>query len=170
MRVELRRKRPWRRWAWLAMALAAMPSVVLAGCGAGGGTSASLTTDTHSARFATDAEKVAFLRRYLVFASPVQAAEFHVVYYDNSGGVPGPSDWDIHAALKVAPEDVALWTEGLRPADAAGADLAWVAALLPPEPRWARASSPKVYERPGEGVLVATYVPEGIVLKHVWTR
>jgi len=156
-----------RRVARLAVALLA----ALAACGSpgpGGGAGASLTTDTHSAQFATDAEKIAFLRRYLVFASPVEATEFHVVYHDNSGGVPGPSDWDIHAALKVAPADVSLWTVGLRQVDAAGVDLSWGDDLLPREARWARASPPKAYERPGEGVLVAAFEPEGIVLKHAW--
>src|SRR5262245_18839405 len=102
----------------------------LAGCGSGGGVSASLTTDTRSAQLATDAEKIAFLRRYVKLSSAVEATEFHIVYHDNAGGrVPGPSDWDIRVALKVAPADVPAWTGGLQERAAAGVDLSWAITL-----------------------------------------
>jgi hypothetical protein len=143
----------------------------LAACGAPGGASTSLTTDTRSAQFATEAEKIAFLRRYVRLYSPVEATEFHIVYHDNSGGrVPGPSDWDMRVALKVAPADVPAWTGGLRESDGAGANLSWGIDLFPNEGRWAHTSHPRVYERAGGGVLVAAFAPEGIVLKRIWTE
>src|SRR5262245_72943 len=70
-------RRMWRvacraRLAGLACS-AMLLLTALAGCGAGGGVSASLTTDTQSAQLATDAEKIAFLRRYVRLSSSVEA-------------------------------------------------------------------------------------------------
>ena len=124
--------------------------------------SPSLTTDTLSSTLSDDAAKVAFLGRYLKLASPVEAAEFHVIYHDNSGGmVPGPSEWDIQAVMKVAPADLPAWTSGMTPTEAA--DLSWGRSLLGPEPRWAVHSALRVYQR--GRTIVAVFEPEGIVFK-----
>jgi hypothetical protein len=162
----------WRPWRVACLAgLAVLLLSVPAACGAPGGASTSLTTDTRSAQFATDAEKIAFLRRYVTLYSPVEATEFHIVYHANSGErAPGPADWDMRVALKVAPGDVLAWTSGLRDIDAAGADLSWSADLALGDQRWAHTSPPRVYERASGGVLVAAFVPEGIVLKRIWTE
>jgi len=158
---------------WSVVRCAVLLLVALSACGApgaGGDTGVSLTTDTYSAQFARDAEKFAFLRRYVTLSSAVEATEFHIVYHDNAGGrVPGPSDWDMRVALKVAPADVPAWTSGLHEIDGAGVDLWWGTDLLPNIPRWARASQPRIYERTEDGVIVATYAPEGVILKHIWT-
>ena len=131
---------------------------------------ADLSTDTRSSEFATDAEKVGFLAQYLKLFSEVEAAEFHIVYYDNSGSrVPGPSEWEMRAAMNVAPEDVALWTKGMQPIDAGTIDLSWALELLPDEPRWALETEPTVYQR-GAGTTVAIFAKEGIVFKRVTTN
>jgi hypothetical protein len=156
----------WFLWCvlqLLALAACGMP-------GTRGRVSSSLTTDTWSAQFATDAEKLAFVRRYLTLASAVEATEFHIVYHDNAGGpVPGPSEWNMHVALKLAPADLPAWTSGLQEIDGRDIDLSWGSELLPNTPRWVRTSQPWVYQRAGGGVLVAVFVPEGIILKHLWT-
>jgi hypothetical protein len=145
--------------------------VALAACGTSGArgeTSASLTTDTYSAQFATDAEKITFLRRYITLYSAIEATEFHIVYHDNAAGaVPGPSDWDMRVALNVTPADVSAWTNGLQEADSAGIDLSWGTDLLPDASRWAHTSQPRIFQR--EGVIVATFASEGVILKHIWT-
>jgi hypothetical protein len=106
------------RSAWTGVCCVILLLVALAACGTSGTkdvTSASLTTDTRSAQLATDAEKIAFLHRYITLYSAVEATEFHIVYHDNAGGaVPGPSDWDMRVAVKVAPADVSTWTDGLQ--------------------------------------------------------
>lgn len=148
--------------------LAVLLALGLTACGWPGKAAANKTTDTRSAAFTTDAEKIAFLEQYLKLASPVKATEFHIVYHDNETGfVPGPSDWDIRAVLLVAPADLPRWTDGLQAVAAQGVDLAWAYALLPPEQRWQITSPPMVYERPG--ALVAVFAQEGIVFKRVWT-
>jgi hypothetical protein len=74
-----------------------------------------MSTDTHSKQFATDPDKIQFLKRYLTFPTAVEAAEFHVVYQDNSGGgIPGPSDWDMQVVLKVAPQNLSAWTHNVK--------------------------------------------------------
>jgi hypothetical protein len=138
--------------------------------GARGETSASLTTDAQSSQFATNAEKIAFLGRYITLSSAVETTEFHIVYHDNAiGAVHGPSDWDMRVALKVAPVDIPAWTDGLQEIDGAGVDLSWGTDLLPNTSTWARASQPRVDERAGGGALVASYAAEGIIRKRIWT-
>lgn len=48
---------------------------------------------------------MAFIRRYLELRAAVTDADFHVVFHDNSHGIPGPSDWSIVAVLRVKPGD-----------------------------------------------------------------
>jgi len=156
-----------------AVCCAILLLVTLVACGtssARGETSASLTTDTYSSQFATDAEKITFLRRYLTLYSAIEATEFHIVYHDNAGGaVPGPSDWDMRVTLKVAPANIPAWTSGLQEIDSAGVDLAWGTDLLPDTSRWARTSRPHIFQRADGGVIIATFAAEGVILKHIWT-
>jgi hypothetical protein len=129
---------------------------------------ASLTTDASSAQFATNAEKIAFLRRYVTLYSAVEATEFHIVYHDNAGGrISGPSDWDMRVALKVAPADTPAWTSGLQAVGPTGIDLSWGTDLPLSDSHWARTTSPRVYQR--AGVIVAAFAAEGIILKRLWT-
>jgi hypothetical protein len=80
----------------------------------------SRTTDTRSDTLPTPAARVEFLARYLKLRAPVTDAAFHVVWHDNSGGgVPGPSDGSIVAALRVSPADAKAWLADARPATAA---------------------------------------------------
>lgn len=129
------------------------------------GTTANKSTDTLSAEFDSDTEKIAFLDQYLVLHSAVEAAEFHIVYHDNSTGfVPGPSDWNIQAVLKVAPADVSRWTDGRQLVATDSVDLAWGYALLPDEARWQVQSQPMIYT--SLGAIIVVFAPEGILFTH----
>lgn len=131
-------------------------------------TAAGKTTDTRSAALPSDADKIAFLQQYLTLPSPIAATEFHIVYHDNAaGGLPGPSDWDMQAAIKVTPADLPRWTDGMQQVATGEVDLGWGYALLPHEPRWTIASQPVVYTR--AGTIVAVFEREGIVFKRVFT-
>lgn len=125
-----------------------------------------MSTDTHSKQFATDTAKIQFLKRYLSFPTAVEAAEFHVVYHDNSGGmVPGPSDWDMQVVLKVAPQDLSAWTHNLK-VTSEQQDLAW-GYRLAQQRGWKPQSKPKVYT--GAGKIVAVFEKEGFIFKRLTT-
>ncbi|CAN5436343.1 hypothetical protein BH10CHL1_BH10CHL1_02840 [soil metagenome] len=133
------------------------------------GIASNRTTDTRSAQFTTDREKLAFLEKYLTLYSAVEAAEYHIVYHDNAAGaVPGPSDWDIQVVLKMAPENLLLWTVDMQPVEPASIDLTWAYPLLPTEPRWKVQAQPRVYTR--SNVVVAIFPEQGILFKRVWTQ
>ncbi len=96
--------------------------LLVAGCGQTGPPS----TDTHSKRFATLADKVTFLQNYVRFKRNYRQLDFAVRYVNNSGGlVPGPSEWDIRLVAVVPPGELAAWTAGLAPA--ASPDTSWLA-------------------------------------------
>ena len=134
----------------------------------------SLTTDTHSSQLSSDREKVEFLAKYLALKSGVQAAEFHVVYRDNSTGiVPGPSDAEVEAVLKVRPADVRLWVSGMQRQEVDGTgrsvrdQLAWGYALLPDAAMWRVSSEPAVFRSGSGSTTVAAFESEGIVMTRV---
>lgn len=139
----------------------------LMGCSSLGQAVPSKTTDTRSTSFATESEKIAFLKQYLTMPSAVKQTEFHVVYHDNSGGfVAGPSEWDIQAAIRIAPDDIVHWTDGMQLVESSTVDLAWAHTLVQ-QGGWNVNSDPVVYERSGS--MVAVYESDGVVAKRVWT-
>ncbi len=124
------------------------------------------TTNTYSKQFTTDVDKIQFLKRYLVFPSDIEATEFHVIYYDNSGGIiPGPSDWKIKAVLKIAPQHLAAWTQNIK-ATAKPQELAWGYSLAH-QRGWVLHSQPKIYAATGK--LIAVFEQEGIIFKQLTT-
>ena len=109
---------------------------------------ASLSTDTKSTQLKTSAARVAFLSRYLKLRTPVDDAVFHIVYHDNSAGVPGPSEWSIACAVQVSPADAAAWLAGARPlaaSDSVSARVPATAGLIPGE--WHVSSAGERYAR-----------------------
>lgn len=94
-----------RRWLFPSLCLC------LAACDKG------RSTDTTSEQLATAAERVRFLCSYALCAAPPKDARFHVVFQDNSRGLlAGPSDLDLKAVLRVAPDDLEKWARGCQPA------------------------------------------------------
>ena len=119
----------------------------------------------------SDAEKIAFLSRYLTMKSEVEATEFIVDYQDNSGGwIPGRSDWDIMAVMKMRPRDTILWTQTFYKVSPDEGDLSWGMNLLPREDRWRIESQPQVFVAGDHTATVAVFEPEGIVFKRVKSR
>jgi len=124
------------------------------------------TTDIWSSSFENQEEKLTFLGEYLIMPSEIIDAEYHIVYHDNSGGlIPGPSDWDIIAALKVAPEDIPLWTDGMKRLVEGQIDIdfwdelktEW---LTLEERKWA-----EYWKRPDSNVYLVVYPESGVLLK-----
>lgn len=122
-----------------AAARSALAAVVVASACSGQAAGGTLTTDTDSRTLPDRPQRLAFLARYLRSKSPITDAEFIIHYRDNSGGgVPGPSDWDIRAALQVT--DMAAWRADWEPCPVTGSGTAevpaWARALLQRRPEW----------------------------------
>jgi hypothetical protein len=144
-----------------AAARSALAAIVLAAC-SGRAAGDSLTTDTDSRTLPDRPQRLAFLARYLRSKSPITDAEFIIHYRDNSGGgVPGPSDWDIRAALQVA--DTAAWRAGWEPCPAAGSGgaaevPAWARALLQRRPAWQNPhAAPQCFRDPRHRASMAIF-------------
>lgn len=87
--------------AWMLICLG-----FLFGCGS----PTPAVTVKRSTDFATLAQRVAFLERYVTFRRTYRALEFQVVHANHSGGmVPGPSEWDIRLVATVPADELEAW-------------------------------------------------------------
>ena len=161
------RGRSWLVWAGLGgVSLAAFLGLVafVFWDAASTALSPSRSTDTASTAFHGDAEKVAFLGKYLKLPVPVETAEFRVVFHDNGLA---PSDWHIVAALKLAPRDVSRFTHGMSLDANDVSDFAWGEALVAHEPRFRHRSTPKRFSR--GGCRVVAFEAEGVLFEKCTT-
>jgi hypothetical protein len=143
-----------------AAARSVLAAVVLANACSGQAAGGTLTTDTDSRTLPDRQQRLGFLARYLRSKSPITDAEFIIHYRDNSsGGVPGPSDWDIRAALQVA--DTAAWRADWEPCPATGSGStaevpAWARTLLLRRPEWQNPhAAPRCFRDPRHPANVA---------------
>ncbi len=127
------------------------------------------TTDTFSSQFTSKEEKIEFLRKYFILNSDILDTEYHILYQDNSGFLPGPSDWDIKAAVKVREEDINFWLEGYIEADTNSVKLRWWDELNLDSIYWSRWSTPYFYKRKDSSSFLVLYRNEGIILKYITT-
>ena len=80
-------------------------TVVLAGCKPSG----PATTHTQSSAFATVAERTRFLNQYVTFRRTYETLDFDILYQNNSGMTPGPSDWDIRLVATAPASELQAW-------------------------------------------------------------
>ncbi len=67
-----------------------------------------MSTDTSSESFATVADRVEFLQRYVTFRRGYRDLGLHIVYHNGGGGRrPGPSECDIRVVAVVPPGELA---------------------------------------------------------------
>lgn len=85
--------------------------LIVSGCSPAGPSS----IDTASDKFTTLAEKAAFLEKYVTFQRMYQQLDYRIIYHNNSGGVPGPSEWDVMIIAQVPSAEVQLWSLNLIP-------------------------------------------------------
>ena len=124
------------------------------------------TTDTWSSSFDNKDDKLDFLVKYLNLYSDVEDAEYHIVYHDNSGGlIPGPSDWDIRVALKVAAEDIPLWTEGMKKLIPGQISTDLWDDLKSERFTWNEGELVEYWKRPDSNTWLVVYPETGILLK-----
>ena len=121
-------------------------------------------THTTSSQFATQAEKIAFLKKYLAMASPVDAVEFYVFYRKPEGDA--APERDIKAVMKMAPEHLPLWTKGMQEGPLGATDVSWAMNLMPADPRqgWIIRSRGTYYRHPDEGRFAGVFEKEGILI------
>jgi hypothetical protein len=154
-------------WQWLLagggvlLGLAVMALVVLTFSQQANGGAGSV--DQRSSDLPDDPSKIAFLKKYLQMNSEIEWAEFHLLFKDNAGLVPAPSDLDLKVVMRMDPQDVLLWTAGLEPSDEK-IDFAWGHALLQ-ERGWEVHASPLVFVR--GRTVVAAFKTDGVVFKRV---
>ncbi|MBT9780066.1 PSP family protein [Clostridium sp. MCC353] len=130
----------------------------------------SYTTDTRSTEFENKDEKLGFLRKYMDMPSDVTEAEYHIVYQDNSRGmVPGPSDWEIRAALQVEEKDIPLWTEGMKKILPGQVDSRWWEDLQTSSFTWEIPKDAVYYKRPGSQTYLVVWPDDGMILKFIST-
>ncbi len=150
----------WMRWLFLILFLTFLPIVACE--------SANRSTDTYSTNFSQESEKIVFLKKYVKCFSPVSAAEFHIIYHDNSTGlVPGPSDGDLKIVIRIAPSDIPKWTAGFREVEKDDIDLSWIPDIPLEVSRWKSVSRPGYYRRPGGKVEMVVYGKEGVLFKRI---
>jgi hypothetical protein len=125
----------------------------------------SLTTDTQSSSFATTSDALEFLERYLKLPTPVDDTAYHIIYQDNSQGFPGPSDWDMHIALKVKPEHIKSWLEGYEISDEPF-DITWGYDVAKAR-GWTLTTAPEFYT--SAGTQVAIFSSDGVIFKRLTT-
>ncbi|TYQ15205.1 UNVERIFIED_CONTAM: hypothetical protein Cloal_1619 [Acetivibrio alkalicellulosi] len=130
---------------------------------------ANMTTNTSSSDLNTKDEKLNFLKKYMVLNSEVIDTEFHIIYQDNSGGVPGPSYWDIKLALKVSKDETSKWVNEYEEIPADMISLDWWQELYLDDKLWNRPSIPQYYKRANASSYIVIYKEEGIILKYVTT-
>jgi hypothetical protein len=129
------------------------------------------TTDTWSSSFDSFEEKIKFLSEYIVIPSEVKDAEYHIVYHDNSGGmVPGPSDWDIRVALKILPEYIPLWREGMKKLIPRQIDNSIWDGLATANITWQDTEMVEYWKRPDFPIYLVVYPDSGVLLKMMTTR
>lgn len=106
-------------------ALVLLAAFALVGCG---GPTGPASTDTSSDALPSLAARVEFLERYVTFRRGYSDLGFHIVFHNNGGMVPGPSEWDIRLVAAVPPTELAAWVPpGL--AATPSADTHWLAGV-----------------------------------------
>lgn len=102
--------------------------VLLVGVVGCGGSYGPVATDMSSASMPSLSGRIEFLQRYVKFRRTYRTLDFHIVYRDNGGVVPGPSEWDVRLVAAVPPEELASWVPaGVSPVAAPNTD--WLEAV-----------------------------------------
>jgi hypothetical protein len=98
-------------------------ALLLVGCEPG-----PASTRTYSSSFATVAERAEFLHEYVTFRRTYESLDFYIMFQDNFGMPPGPSDYYIGLVAMVPASELQAWVPaGVSAASAP--DTAWLTAV-----------------------------------------
>lgn len=137
------------------------------------GTSCNPDSNTISSKDLSREERIATLKANINSYSDIIDAEYDLFKtggFNNHGTVAlGPTDYDYRYAVKVKPEDVKKWIEGLSVIEGDANNEKWMGKLLYHNSKdWKTNSKPILYGRKDlEGTLSVVYMPEGIIYRHI---
>jgi hypothetical protein len=103
--------------------LVLLTTASLIGCATG-----PASTDSSSATLPSLEERIQFLERYVTFRRAYHDLAFHITYRNNSGGLPGPSEWDIRLVATVPPAELLAWVPAGVPAEQS-AETQWLSSV-----------------------------------------
>jgi len=124
----------------------------------------SLTIDVYSYQIDDPIEKKSILDQYLKNQSGLIDAEYSLWYQDNSTGfVPGPSDYLLKFALKVLPDSIDGWIEGLELSTEILSISNWDDLKLD-SLNWKYTSSPEYYHSRDQSEIKLLFRKDSIIL------
>ena len=124
------------------------------------------STDTRSTDFKNFDEKIAFLKEYIQDPTEILDAEYHIMYWDNSSGLlPAPSDWDMTMAIKLNPQDIPQWLDGMHEVTKKEIDMSWWDELYPTLDSWNLGEPSAYYERDDSFSYLVLYRESNVILK-----
>ncbi len=125
------------------------------------------TTHTFSRAFSSTEEKLEFFKSYVSPHSEIKDLDFLIHYKDNSGGsIPGPSDWDIIAIIKIDNDKIPLWIEDMEQLENPPS-IQLLEKLELPAGRWEISSKPVCYA--SKGKIVFIHKPEKSIILYYST-
>ena len=133
--------------------------VFLFGCQAG-----NKSADISSYQIDDKTEKIETLKKYLTKESGLIDAEYHIWYQDNeTGRVPGPSDYNIKLALKIESDSLESWINYLEPSSKKISIDLWDELKLDRD-SWQLESEPELYHSSLSTEVKLVFRKENIIL------
>jgi hypothetical protein len=102
-----RMTRRWRARTLITFCPATVALLLMVVCAVGCTRSGPATTSTTSAGFSPLAKRVEFLHQCVAFRRTYETLDFDIMYQNNGGTLPGPSDWDIRFVATVPAAELA---------------------------------------------------------------
>ncbi|BDD03900.1 hypothetical protein AUTU_13830 [Aureibacter tunicatorum] len=122
------------------------------------------SVDVFSYQIDNSTEKIETLKKHLSKESGLIDAEYHIWFQDNgTGGISGPSDYNIKLALKIEPDSLDSWIEHLEPSSKKISTDLWDELKLNGN-LWETASEPELYHSSSFAEVKLLFREENIVL------
>jgi len=133
------------------------------------------STTLTSKNVADKSERINILKKEVKIFSELNDAEFYLV---NANGfskqrisVPGASSLNYQFVIKIDTNDISKWTERMTETSSYSIDNYWMDKLLiSRKENWNIHSTPKVFTRIGDSVMMFVYKDEGIIYKKLWSN
>ena len=133
------------------------------------------STTLTSKDIADRSERINILKREVKVFSELKDAEFYLInangFSNQRISVPGASSLNYQFVIKIDTNDISKWTEGMTETSSYSTDNYWMDKLLiSRKENWNIHSTPKVFTRIGDSVIIFVYKDEGIIYKKLWSN